>query len=287
MSWIFTEKGFDVKRISNSQLPLLRKEIYNYLRPVINQTNGRDYYRNSNLFIPNPMKEKDSVFQGNGDLDVFCYINDKVSFESILMLLQKTEQIKDSFFNNKCLTFLFQSKLDELNWNFYQIDLHLVQDKKLFLNSYFDYYRVPYLLDFIWRAFSKLNISIWQDWVKINVNIEEIGKKWMITLEENLYKFLENVLNINPELYSTFDSYDSMISFLNSLNGGNLVKYIQFWEKELSKNDKMNYIYSKLNKKGSTEEEMTLFFNEILNKINSIETYKEIISSFKNKEIES
>lgn len=268
-----------VKRILSEHLNPLRNELLKDLNINLIKTNIQDFHWNNNLLIPNPVTEK----RDNGDLDLFMFTE-----ENPILLIEKLKatnklcDIKNEK-NSKFYSFLYNS---EIVWWLVQIDLHFINNKIQFENSYFDYYRIPYLFFLLWIALHKINLKISQDGVFIKKRIWKYWDKY-IKFENNILNFLENILFVSKTNIKNICSYKELAEFINwtifsEINFLNTLK--SEYNQKFKNNDKLNEIKKYLILWDMTSSE---FENKITSLINENYPFiEDIVNWMEQEEIE-
>lgn len=140
MSGFFAKKYGDkkVNRVTTEETLIIRNELFNILKHILEDTNVVDFYGNKNLLISNILTDK----KDHGDIDSFIYIPDTIKPNILIQIIRETNQLIDVNRNDNVYSILFHSLIVNKN---VQIDIHICHDKKHFETTYFNYYRVPYL----------------------------------------------------------------------------------------------------------------------------------------------
>jgi len=239
MSWMYKEQGSE--RITNKEILLIREELKNIIwKENIINTNLIDQHGNTNLLLPNFMKEKED----NGDIDIFLYyVEDYFNPEMYINLINNTGNVLDINKNDHTWSiFYFSPNVGKK----VQIDLHIIENTFINCTSYFNYFRVPYFFYVIWMFQKNLGFKLWQNWFYIKVEDDLISllqndlikespnivndylKYWnfndyYILLENISYlDFMENYFQIKKEDFYNISSY---VGIANVINNTEIVNY--------------------------------------------------------------
>lgn len=261
---------FWTQRITQQEMLLVHQELKNILCIDKSQQKigwiQKDYYGNTNLFLPNPIQEKTTYW----DIDTFLYYTHDKYYQQYLSTINNHTQILQVKKNDKTYSLLFKS--NEIN-KLVQIDLHIVQNTPLNLKNYFNYYRIPYLFFILGLMFNRINIKLWIKWVYyvVHIPVEEwsttILSKYVM-LEKYFIKFLTDFYEISKQDIFSITSYQQIIDLLTTYHFSdyNFFKDIQKYEYrvKLAWNEKLQQILSSLPEPTKTVQEFKDTFHQQL-----------------------
>ena len=247
----FWKKLWDwiVKRIPNNLLQSLRNEIRDWIDYIPN-TRLYDQSKNRNLLYPNIFSDKID----NWDLDLFFLTSENPS----IVIEKLKSKIKIHWINHNGSSWSLLVESPVLDW-FAQVDLHIINDEKVFSNSYFNYYRVPYLFFLLGIAFHKIWLKLGQDWVYKKETIWKYGEQYVL-IDLNIYNFLYKIFWFKEEDIKSISSYKELANYINN--------------SEFSKIPFLNTLKSEYNQKFYKNEKLDAIKSYLSLWTNSIEEFR-------------
>lgn len=279
MSWFFMKKYGEtvVSRMTLNEMLSLRSEIVDlFANYDVMESGTSDFFGHSNFLIPNPTTEKKDYW----DIDMFFVCDKSEETETLLWILWSKWQVLDTNKNDQLYSLLFKS---EATGNNHQVDFHIVRNKERFVNQVFDYYRVPYFMFLLGLFFYAVWLRIWTNWVLIKIETEYWTE--FFKFEENLERFLQNVLKFDTKKIFAIDSFQGIIDAYNE----SWISEYDFTSKlkseyrlKINGNDNVRYLVESMRTPTREIEEAYSTFREIV-----LSSYKDTIDSVVNDFIES
>lgn len=258
-----------VSRMTLDEMLSLRQEIVSLFDNYEVVDSGMsDFFGHTNFLIPNPTAEKKDY----GDIDMFFVCDKDESANKLLSILWAKWQVLDTNKNDQLYSLLFKS---EATWNNHQVDFHIVRNKERFINQVFDYYRVPYFMFLLGLFFYAVWFRIGTNWVFIKIQTEYWTE--FFKFEENLERFLQNILKFDTKKIFAIDSFQSIIDAYNE----SWVSEYDFTSKlkseyrlKISGNDNVRYLVESMRKPTrEIEEAYDTFRNMVFSQ------YKDVIDN--------